>query len=235
MLLNKPLAFVTLTDKGLRQSNADAVFGGENLFIVADGVGTASGSDLASQMAVDVVQQCFFTQIDLLSAIRQAHVNLRQYSVKNSHLSSFGTTIVAAAYSEGNCHIAWVGDSRAYLIDLNKQSIELLTHDHSLVNRLVENGDITYDQSRTHPQRNVITRCLGLTQQENIEVDSVVFQWRDSQILLLCSDGLSGSLRDEKILQCLQQLKSQQELADELLLMALQAGSKDNISLVLVA
>ncbi len=232
--LTKPLAFTTLTERGLRHTNADSVFGKDNLFIVADGVGITGNSDLASKMAVDLVQQSFFTQIDLISAIKQAHVVLKQYNLKHAELPPTGTTIVAAVCSNLECHIAWVGDSRAYLVDLKSQTIELLTEDHSLVNELLRNGEITPEEAMLHPRRNVITRSLGLTQNNDIQVDARVVKWSPNQILLLCSDGVSDYVSDKMIIQCLQQPKSQEDIAKSLLQKALSEGSKDNVSVVMV-
>lgn len=234
MRLTKPLEFVTLTDRGLRRKNADAVFGEDNLFIVADGVGIKGNSDLASKMTVDLVQQSFFAQIDLVHTIKRAHLALKQHNLKHAELPPIGTTIVAAACSNIECNIAWVGDSRAYLVDVNSQTIKLLTEDHSLVNELLKKGAITPEEARQHPKRNAITRSIGLTQNDDIQVDSRVVQWSENQILLLCSDGISDYMTDEMIMQCLLQPESQQDLAKNLVNKALYEGSRDNISVVLI-
>lgn len=211
------------------------MFGKGNLFVVADGVGTKGNSHLASKMAIDRVEQCLAEQINLVSAIKRAHSELQQYNLKHSDCPRIGTTIVAALCSNTECNIAWVGDSRAYLVDLNSQTIEQLTMDHSLVGEMLANGYITAEEARVHPRRNVITRCLGLTQQDEIQVDTLTVQWHKNQFLLLCSDGVSGYMTDQMILHCLQQPKNLQKLTTDLLQTALSEGSRDNVSAVLIA
>lgn len=270
---NSSLRFVATTDKGLRQSNADAVFAGDKiftgeeisagknklaekaLFVVADGVGTSKNSGLASKMAVTRIRETSASGAGLTEAVQQAHAALREFNLQNTSEQPVGTTIVAASLNQTQREISnpdksntetptpeipqgnvvWVGDSRAYVIDLTANQVTQLTQDHSLVNKLVQRGDITSDEARSHPQRNVITRCLGLTQKNNLKVDSNSFSLSDNQVLLLCSDGLSGSVPESTLLQCLQNSDNLEDTADELVQLALKAGSRDNISLVLVA
>ena len=235
---NQALRYATKTDKGLRQSNADAVFAGADLFIVADGVGTAKNSDLASKMAVSKIHEAFDLGASLQQAVQLAHGALQKFNVEQTMKKAVGSTVVTAALTRSPNHtfkgeIVWAGDSRAYVIDLQKSQVTQLTQDHSYVNTLVQRGDITQEQADSHPQRNIITRCLGLTQAPNIELDSQEFTLQQDQVLLLCSDGLSGLLNETVLLTSLQQAQTLNAAADTLLQQALKAGSQDNISLVL--
>lgn len=235
----RALHYVARTDKGLRQSNADAVFAGPRLFIVADGVGTSKNSALASDMAVVRIRDACDAGESLQEAVQLAHGDLLEFNLQQTTEKAVGTTIVVASLRDPEDEImagmvVWAGDSRAYVIDVQKNHITQLTQDHSYVNTLVQQGDITSEQARSHPRRNVITRCLGLTQKHDIKLDSQEFALQQHQYLLLCSDGLSGSLRKSALLKSLQRAQDLDCAANDLLQQALQAGSKDNISLVLV-
>jgi len=222
------------TDKGKRASNADAILLKNNLLMIADGIGNKSSSAKASEMALDLTQQYYFAQYDLSSAIQQAHLTLKEYNQRPTQSPSMGTTIVAAALQQDSLTVAWVGDSRAYLIDPEANHITQLTEDHSFVNELVNKGEISKEQAQHHPRRNVITRCLGLTKSSNIAVDKRQANWHKGLLLLLCSDGISGYLDNDTILACLRPAHNLKTQGNALVEAALNAGSSDNISLILV-
>ena len=143
-----------------------------------------------------------------------------------------GTTIVALKLAAGAYDIAWVGDSRAYLMRGNM--LRQLTKDHSLVQRLVDAGEITAAEARSHPQRNVITRVLGGLSNSRAMPESVSGQVEAGDVFLLCSDGLTGEVEDEQIRSILLNARGAQEAADQLVGAALAAGGRDNITAVVV-
>lgn len=212
------------------------------LAIVADGMGGHFAGEVASKTAVETIKQELHPimtdnlTIDqyknaLEKAIYKANDKVYEQSISNDGLRGMGTTIVASIISSDWVILAHIGDSRAYLID-DKQ-IKQLTWDHSLVNELLKNGQITEEEAISHPQKNVITRALGTDQQ--VEIDTILIHWEEKQTLVFCSDGLTNHVPDEKILEVVQDKSMPiQEAADELLSIANHAGGEDNISIILL-
>jgi protein phosphatase len=142
-----------------------------------------------------------------------------------------GSTLVAAVLEGNKAWVAHVGDSRVYLI--NAQGIQQITTDHSLVERLIATHQITREEARHHPQRNVIYRTIGDKLKVDVEVSTHNLSVGD--YLLLCSDGLSGMVEDQAMLQIVRQTASPQAACDELIAAANAAGGEDNISVIIVA
>jgi protein phosphatase len=140
-----------------------------------------------------------------------------------------GTTLTAAYLDDGSVAIAHVGDSRAYLFRDGK--LERLTRDHSLVDELVRRGKLTEEQAAEHPQRSIITRALG--PEPDVEVDTWTYPVRRDDVLLLCSDGLTSMITEERISQILASSETLDEAADRLIKEANEAGGRDNITVVL--
>jgi PPM family protein phosphatase len=129
--------------------------------------------------------------------------------------------------------VAWVGDSRAYL--WREGQLAQLSHDHSYVQELISQGAITVDQARTHPHRNVVTQALGVTDPQNLNVETLSGELRPGMQLLLCSDGLTEEVDDGNLSQVLSHTEcSAQECVDGLVAAALDGGGSDNITVVLV-
>ena len=144
-------------------------------------------------------------------------------------LKGMGTTIVAAIVKDNEACIAHVGDSRAYFTDGSK--IEQITRDHSLVQEMYENGKITFEEMETHPQKNIITRAMGVGEEVEIDFDYVCVN--ESEALILCSDGLSGLVSEGKMLQIYQN-NNFEELAEKYIEEANNAGGRDNITVVVM-
>ena len=144
-----------------------------------------------------------------------------------------GTTIVGGIISEnGSGHIINVGDSRAYLISVRHKDIYQITKDHSLVEDLVEFGAITKEQARTHPQKNVITRAVG--SEAEVNADYFEFNLQNSDVLLLCSDGLSNIVSDLEMLDYAVEYGEPELLCRALMDKALNRGASDNVTVVAV-
>lgn len=234
----------SITDTGrVRSSNQDSVFCEENavgnfpnLFLVADGMGGHKAGDTASRMCIDeVVKQIRDTElITPVGVIEQAvkAANEAIYKASNSRpeLEGMGTTLVCATVMEDTAYVGNIGDSRMYLF---RGGLRQITVDHSLVEEMVQSGEIQKDEMRTHPNKNIITRALGTD--VAVRPDCFEIEVQTGDVLLLCSDGLTNMLEDEEISNILNEHISDMKEAGELLVeQANKAGGKDNISVVLV-
>lgn len=232
------------TDIGLtRHSNQDAVFtttleDGSILAIVCDGMGGANAGNVASEVAVKVISQYViqsyrigmdFYSIEkmLHNAIVSANMEIYDMSLKDEALSGMGTTTVTAVVRENIAVIAHVGDSRAYKAG---ETLKLITRDHSVVQSLVESGKITPEDAKVHPRKNVITRALGT--EENVVADSCQIELGADEILLLCTDGLSGYANEEGIFNTLK--SNGEQVAENLIELAKQGGGRDNITVAVI-
>ena len=234
------------TDVGrTRIANEDAFkFGkfddGTSWAVVCDGMGGVHGGKVASSTAIDIVSQkitkCYNPSMKihsienlLLSSITTANCLVYDRGAGDKELEGMGTTIVAAIYKDGEICIAHVGDSRAYLISDDK--IRLITKDHSLVQEMLDMGQITESEFEHHPRKNIITRAMGVDEKIDIEFDTVEFNEGDA--LILCSDGLSGLLEKEKMLEMYKNTDFNL-LADKYIEAANDNGGVDNITVVVM-
>lgn len=198
------------------------------LWAVADGMGGHSGGDVAAQLAVDRLRLLAAagtvpTLGDVLSAVWQANSDIRHHNASAG--TDAGTTVVAATISEDVASIAWAGDSRAYR--LRDGRLELLTHDHSFVQELVDAKLLTPAQAELHPRANVVTRALGVG--DAVACDTVTVALAPDDRLLLCSDGFSRSLSAED-----HWTGSDLEMVEAMIAVSLERGGSDNISVVLI-
>ncbi len=226
------------TDVGrVRAGNQDALYIGDRLFAVADGMGGHAGGEVASLLVVerldDGVQE--WTTDGIVDLVVSANKAIVARAEIETELRGMGTTITLLAHlaptdnlPDERIAIANVGDSRAYVFD--GQDLQQLTDDHTLVQRLVRSGALTPEQAEEHPQRNVLTRALGIA--SDVLVDTWELRVFVGDRFLLCSDGLHGELDDEQIAAVLRRLADPQEAADELVRLANDAGGHDNITVV---
>ncbi len=228
-----------ITDAGkVRQNNEDSLLVGEgqdtSLFVVADGIGGFEAGEVASSIAVETLKELGPGE-SFDDTIQEANRRILSAARDDDKLSGMGTTVVAIRFAgtdeEPAAEIAHVGDSRAYL--LRDGELQPLTEDHSLVAELVRSGDLTRAQAAEHPQKNLITRALGAD--EDVEVDTIRIPVETGDRILLCSDGLSDMLSEDRISEVLSQPSQDPETpVRQLLTEALEAGGTDNITLVLV-
>lgn len=228
-----------VTDPGkVRQNNEDSLLVGdgrdETLFVVADGIGGFEAGEVASRIAVDVMRE-MAPGDPFEAAIREANHRILDAAQRDERFSGMGTTVVAVRFSgtraEPVAEVAHVGDSRAYL--LRNGELKPVTEDHSLVAELVRSGDLTRAQASNHPQKNLITRALGAD--EDVQVDTGVFPVEAGDRVVLCSDGLSDMVPEDRIEQILVESREEPETpARRLLSAALDAGGADNITIVVV-
>ncbi|MGX5174851.1 PP2C family protein-serine/threonine phosphatase [Aliikangiella sp. IMCC44653] len=223
------------TDVGcVRELNEDSLYSGDNLWLVADGMGGHACGEVASEIATNTIVKEFARHQKIVSAIKKAHKAILDGVEKGVGQAGMGTTVVALANRQHQYEVAWVGDSRAYLWDSNRQKLSQISEDHSLVVRLVKSGLLSPEEAETHPQRHMITQCLGSPELEDVTVDSVISQWKIGQQVLLCSDGLSDDVSEAQISEVLKQNLSNIQRVAKLIQLAKEAGGKDNISVIIV-
>ena len=215
----------------VRPINEDRVFDcpERRLWAVADGMGGHSSGDLAAQAVVDALRELADSgqAIDgtaMLDALHQANSAIVRHN--DVHSTDAGSTVVAAHLGDRLATIAWAGDSRAYLI--RRGVTTQLSHDHSLVQELVDAGLLTMAAAASHPRANVVTRALGVA--ESVEIASMTIELDAGDRVLLCSDGLSRSLHDSLPEPTI----GLDVVAETLMANALRRDGTDNISLVCV-
>ena len=235
------------TDVGLRRhENQDtfAVEQGKKLLIavVCDGMGGAEGGQIASSVAVETCMKEMRALIradmtaeqlrELASfCVAKANTAVYQRALQDPAYQGMGTTLVSAVAEEKYAIVCNIGDSRAYLI--RGGEITRITHDHSVVQTLVENGNITAEEARTHPRRNVITRALGVD--ENVPCDIFKPRLSRGDMLLLCSDGLTNMLEDREIFEFSKENADPLSLGRALMDEALARGATDNVTIVIIS
>jgi serine/threonine protein phosphatase PrpC len=223
------------TDVGRqRSSNEDSLVCEPPLFAVADGMGGARAGEVASQLAVEVLEEdtaeaAGGMEAHLAELVREANRRIYELSTDDESRRGMGTTLTAAKLHGSEVSLAHVGDSRAYR--LRDGTLEQLTNDHSLVAELERSGQITPEAAEHHPQRSIITRALG--PEPDVEVDTYTLQGREGDVFLLCSDGLTGMISDEEVASILRGAGRLEEAAAALVRAANQSGGKDNITVVL--
>lgn len=235
------------TSKGrIRDINQDYYYISSNmeypLFIIADGMGGHKAGEVASKMAVEIISSNLESESDnfnmdddyIVSIIRnsiwRANEEIYNKSLKTEECSGMGTTVTLAWYINGKIYIGHVGDSRAYL--LRDNNLYQVTKDHSLVEELIRNGSISREEAKHHPQKNIITRAVGTS--EEIESDIIIKEKTKGDILLLCTDGLSNMLSDDEIKDLLIQNGDIQKACEYLVELSNDKGGFDNISVVAI-
>lgn len=235
-----PLAnYSAVTDRGLlRKNNEDSYVSipERGLWLVADGMGGHEAGEVASAIVVHTIKQGTEQGEALIDSIQQAHKSVLEAVENGVGAPGMGSTVVALMSNEQEYQVAWVGDSRAYLWtpDETGGTLEQLSTDHSYVQLLLASGAIAEEEAANHPDKNVITQCIGAQDTSEVQVDAVKGQWRETQWILLCSDGLTDELADQAIAQTLCETRSVSDAVDKLLQQALSKGGRDNITLQVI-
>ncbi len=203
------------------------------LGVLADGMGGHECGEVASRIVVEQVREEVRAGTPLAEALVKAHHAVLAAVRDGKGRAGMGSTALAVKVEDGGFEVVWVGDSRAYL--WSHGSLTQLTRDHSLVQLMVDQGDITAEEAEFHPQRNFITQAIGMESLNRLEVGLVRGRLYPGQQILLCSDGLSGELSVEEISQVLSQPIDEQAKVDQLIQMALNNGGSDNVTVLLVS
>ncbi len=222
--------------------NQDFVFTSErpvgnlpNLFIVADGMGGHNAGDYASRYAIEVIvkeiMECKAKEPAAVfaRAIGRANRELVHKAAEESRLLGMGTTTVIAALQDHHLWVANVGDSRLYLIH---DKIHQVTRDHSLVEEMVQRGELEREAARVHPDKNIITRAVGATNEVAVDIFEVDLE--PGTQILMCSDGLNNMIDDDQILAIVKSQRDIVEQVEKLVEKANENGGKDNITVIMI-
>ncbi|MCP3850643.1 MAG: serine/threonine-protein phosphatase [Gammaproteobacteria bacterium] len=229
----------------VRKLNEDSIFTHPNfnLFAVADGMGGHSAGDLASQFIIQELSNLDFYDHNPQAAIESIEMTLLSVNKKINSGLFFdkkikkdidetivaGSTIVVAYISDNICHCFWVGDSRLYIYRNNK--LYQITKDHSIVQEMIDSGQLSLEEAKLHPQTNVITRAVGVS--EELKIDLNQFEIQKGDKLLLCSDGLYNEINSDVMIASLNE-KKVDKIANKLLGEVLLGDASDNVSLIVV-
>ena len=208
--------------------------------VVCDGMGGASGGNVASLVAVgalsDNINKNYNLQMEdesiknlLVTSIVNANVLVNQKSHQNTELSGMGTTVVLSFIKDGVAHIAHAGDRRAYLV--NDNAITQITRDHTMVQYLVDTGEITTEEAKNHPKKHLITRALGV--QETIDVEYNYVRLSKNDKIIMCSDGLTNLVEADEIFKTVKENNIDVAI-DILVELANERGGTDNITVVMM-
>jgi len=229
------LTWASVTDTGrVRDHNEDSVWpvgsgsAGDPLIVaVADGMGGAAGGEVASSVGLETA---LGVGGNPMIRVQAANLAVLDTAREQPRLTGMGTTMTLARLEDGRYEIAHVGDSRAYL--LRAGELSQLTRDHSFVADMVAEGRLTPEEAERHPYRSVLTRVVGID--PDLEVDRVTGDLKEGDVLLLCSDGLSGMMPDSDVATILEAADDPGEAAGRLTAAANAAGGLDNITVVVV-
>lgn len=235
-----------VTDTGLvRAENQDAfaidVIAETTAAVVCDGMGGTGGGQLASSIAVDTFRQALndelkenISQEQLSKALERCIIRvnhaIRAESIKHAGYERMGTTLVSALVRDASVTIVNVGDSRAYHV--SSGGIRQISRDHSVVENMIEQGELTPQQARHHPNRNLITRALG--PEKSVKADQFRLTWAKDEFILLCSDGLVNTVTDQELLFEIIHGGAPDDCLDRLLALAKRRGAPDNVTAVLL-
>lgn len=227
--------FYQATDVGrIRKNNEDSLIVIEpETFVVADGMGGQAAGEVASKMLVETVKNFLplvpepLNEEILTKSILKANAAIIKTARENKNYRGMGTTATILHIYKNRAYYAHIGDSRLYR--LRNKNLEQITEDHSYVETLVRRGEITPEEARVHPMKNILTQAVGAD--ENISVDSGNLRIDVDDIFMLCTDGLTNMVTDENILKIL--LESGNP-ADDLVQAALNNGGHDNVSVIVV-
>jgi PPM family protein phosphatase len=235
------VADLTAKSRGIRVGERDPIVqAGGNLFAVCDGMGGAAAGEIASQMAVDLIYERLASAPlpsgrdelarNMVASIEEAGLKIYHAARSDSSRRGMGTTSTVAVVMDERLFLGQVGDSRGYL--LRGDQFVQVTRDQSLVNQLIEAGQLTEEEAETFEHNNIILQALGTS--ETVQVDVTFVDLRVGDTLLLCSDGLSGMIRDAEMKDVLMRVDDPIEACRELTDRANAAGGHDNITVVLV-
>jgi PPM family protein phosphatase len=229
------LRYAVRSDVGLlREGNEDSAYAGPRLLAVADGMGGHAAGEVASSLTISSMSKLDSEPpggdmlAELSSAVAAANTRLQEMIIANPAVEGMGTTLTALFWSDGHAAVCHIGDSRGYL--LREGELYQITHDHTLVQSLVDEGRISVDDVSSHPQRSLLLRALD--GRSVAEPDLSVHDSQAGDRYLLCSDGLSGVVSDEMLREALATIDEPEAVARQLIDLALRGGGPDNITCI---
>jgi len=236
-----PKAHAKTHTGNIRSGNEDCFFTDDalGLWLVADGMGGHEAGEVASAIVTQVIADEVRDGRSLSDAIQRSHRSILDAEEQGLGARGMGSTVVAIRRIQPNqWQLGWVGDSRAYLWTQqgnNEGELQQISRDHSYVQALLDSGAITEEEMENHPERNVITQCLGSLEIPRVRVDTLEGEWKPGQKILLCSDGLSDEVNDAEIANILNEHDDQVTAVEKLIEAALRNGGRDNVTAVLIS
>lgn len=230
--------FSAATDVGLQRNNNEDTYLSSpevGLWAVADGMGGHAAGEVASAIAAETLQHQISQGATLADAIQSAHKEILAAAASGKGGAGMGSTIVALHSIGNHYEVAWVGDSRAYLWSPRADDpLKQITTDHSYVQLLYQTGAITALELETHPEKNIITQCLGSIELDRVTVDITEGEWKKGEWIVLCSDGLSDAVTSDDIATILSTSPNVQQATKALIDSALSHGGRDNITVAII-
>lgn len=237
------MEFYSVTDIGQKRSLNEDYYGQViredfSVFIVADGMGGHNAGEVASQKAVEEIEE-YFNEIESLSSqvlvdiqksIDKANLKIFEMASEDEELNNMGTTVVIAVIYEDDLFVGNVGDSRCYL--LSSYGFQQISRDHSLINEMISLGSLSEEEADQLNQRNIITKSVGTN--ESVEANMIKVSLEEGDLILLCTDGLDSHLYDEEIEEILRENKPIDYKVEKLIYLANELGGSDNITVTLV-
>jgi len=223
------------THTGIKRDHNEDTYGishDDMIWLVADGMGGHDHGELASAMARDSILFHYNAGETVKNSILKSNQSIIDSSYERGGDLPMGTTIVVLTIKDNKYFATWVGDSRIYRFHHDK--LKPITTDHSYVQELVDQNLITEEQARTHPHRNVVTQALGVTDNSEIQVSIAEGTVEVGDKFLLCSDGLTEEVNDEKLEEIMCKKFSPQEITDQMTIAALKSGGSDNITVIVL-
>lgn len=230
--------FSAATDVGLqRNNNEDCHLSMPFLgvWVVADGMGGHAAGEVASAIVCDTVRKQISLGSNLSEAIQQSHQEVLKATERGVGGAGMGSTVVAMQSRGNQYDVCWVGDSRAYSYRSGYNQLLQITRDHSYVQMLYDTGAISAEEVANHPEKNIITQCLGSIDLDNVEVETVTRNWADDEWLMLCSDGLSDAVSSDQMRDILKNARHVEQATSNLIRAALNNGGRDNITVQIVS
>lgn len=224
----------------VRSGNEDCFFSDDalGLWLVADGMGGHEAGEVASAIVAETIASTVREGVDLAKAIQFSHQAVLDGGMHGQGARGMGSTVVGLQQLDNNFwQVAWVGDSRAYLwtkTSDHEGELQQISRDHSYVQALLDAGAITESEADNHPDKNVITQCLGSLEIPSVRVDVVSQEWKSNQKIILCSDGLSDEVSDAQIAKILNENPDSNIAVQSLVDAALANGGRDNVTVVII-
>ncbi len=227
--------YAARTDVGkIREHNEDSYCVNQDLglYVVADGMGGHASGEVASEIAVNAIEQQIKQGNSLVEAIEVAHLKILKGVETGAGKPGMGTTVVAVLLQGDDYTLAWVGDSRAYLWH---DGLSQISKDHSLVQMLLDTRQITQAEARVHPRKNIIYQNLGAIEGDDLQVSMKQGVLYQNQKIILCSDGLSDEVDDEQMSEIIAQTNDNDVIVEKLVDAAIDNGGNDNVSVIVIS
>ncbi|MEE8059851.1 MAG: protein phosphatase 2C domain-containing protein [Pseudomonadales bacterium] len=231
------ISIIGATHPGQRGHNEDCFIASsaQGVGLVADGMGGYACGEVASDMVKQIIEEAVSNNEGLTEAIARAHAVVKEAAAADEKKAGMGSTAIVFKMQGMDYELAWVGDSRAYLWSKNQGELRQITRDHSYVETLLSSGAISKQEAINHPNRNLITQAVGVAGENGLEIEVIHGRLGVGQQLMICSDGLVDEVLDRDIASLMSAATNSEEALNSLVTAAVEAGGRDNITVVLAS